>query len=488
LSLEDIESADSLLGSLLPFLAAEWPGEVFLVGGYLRDFFLGDVPQDIDFVTTGDPGEAASEVASRWEGKMFLLYEEEKTYRVIVEEGDKKRTLDFAAVKGASVEEDLSARDFTINAMAVDVERLFREERLRLPRDLIDKHYGWRDLSQGILRECHNEAFLVDPVRLVRALRFRRLLDLEYEERTLNHLKKYSSLITKVPGERLALELMETLLAPGTPGFFTEMESTGLLQHVFPELADTVGMEQNAYHHLDVWSHTLLTLQELDRLLERPEEVYPDHAERMRERMAETMQDTRTRAAFLRLASLYHDAGKTRTFTYDSTGRIHFYSHQRFSEEAVLSLSRRLCLSNKAKNYLQNTVGKHMDILTHLSGSPSAREVRRLINRLGDELVDVVLLSTADRFATRGPMSTPEGLRRYVNFCRHLLNEYYREKEVPPLIRGSDLIEMGIPQGPAIGRVLEEVRHAQLEGLVGDREEALSLARDIISKRSDIRA
>ena len=486
LSLEEIRRRDHFLGSLLPSLAALRLGEVYLVGGYLRDYFLGEVPEDIDFITSADPGKVASEVASRWEGKGFLLYEDEKTYRVVIDGDERRRTLDFAPIKGPSVEEDLSYRDFTINAMAVDIDRLVEEEGLMLPRDLIDKHYGWRDLSRGILRECHNEAFLMDPVRLVRALRFRYVLGMEYEERTLNHMKKYAPLITKVPGERVAVELMETLLYPYTSRVFSELESTGLLQYLFPDLTETVGLEQNAYHHLDVWSHTLMTMEELDHLLSHPEEVYPDHAEEIRKRMEEALQGLQPRSSFLRLAALYHDAGKAETFSRNGTGRIHFYSHQRHSEGAVARLVQRLRLSNKAGDYLLSTVGKHMDIGLTITGRASPREIRKTINRLGDDLVDVVLLSTADRLATRGPLTTPEGLDRYVAFCRRLLDEYYREKDVPTLIRGRDLIEeLGLPEGPAIGGILNEVRMAQLEGAVASREEALDLARDLIRSRNE---
>jgi poly(A) polymerase len=483
LGMDDINRSDPFLGSILPYLASLHPGEIFLVGGYLRDYFLGEIPEDIDFITSAEPEAVAHRVASQYKGKPFLVSEDERTYRVVVDGEETRRTLDFSPIRGASVEEDLSYRDFTINAMAVDIDGLVGEKSLRLPRDLIDKYYGWRDLSRGILRECDNESFLMDPVRLVRALRFRHLLGMEYEERTLNHMKKYAPLITKVPGERITLELMGTLNFPDTSIIFRELESTGLLRYLFPDLIDTVGLEQNAYHHLDVWSHTLLTLEELDRLLDRPEDVYPDHAERIQRRMRETLQDLQPRSSFLRLAALYHDAGKVDTFSRDGTGRIHFYSHQRHSEDAVENLARRLRLSRRASDYLLRTVGKHMDIALMLSERVTSRKIRKLINRLGDVLVDVVLLSSADRFATRGPMTTQEGLARYVDFCRQILDEYYKERDVPSLIGGKDLLDLGLSQGPIIGEILGEVRMAQLEGAVRSREEAIQLARRIAVKR-----
>lgn len=485
LGLDEVAHKDPFLGSLLRFLAPSHPGDIYLVGGYLRDYFLGDVSEDIDFMTFADPEKVASDVASHARGRSFALSSEDKAYRVVVDDGGMRRTVDFAPVREGSVEGDISLRDFTINAMALDVERLVEEGTLRLPRDVIDKHYGWQDLSRRILRECHDKSFLMDPVRLVRALRFRHVLGLEYEERTLNHMKKYAPLVTRVPGERIAVELLETLLFKDTSSIFSELEATGLLQYLFSDLTEMVGLEQNAYHHLDVWSHTLLTLEELDRLLAGPEVLYADHAVEIDERMKETVQDLFPRSCFMRLAALYHDVGKVEAFTRNGAGRIHFHTHQRHSEEAVSRLAERLKLSRKAGDYVQRTVGKHMDIALSVKERMSAREIRKLVNRLGDELIDVVLLSTADRCATRGPLSTREEFDLYVGVCRRLLDEYCREAETPPLIRGRDLVsELDLPEGPVVGEILKEVRMAQLEGAVSSREEALDFARDVLRSRA----
>ena len=132
LDLEEIGERDAFLGSLLPYLAGSGIGEIYIVGGYLRDYFLGEISRDIDFITRADPGLVASKVASRFEGKYFLLHEEEKAYRAVFPDRDSRMTIDFSPIKGQSAEEDLSLRDFTINAMAVDVERLVEEKTLKL--------------------------------------------------------------------------------------------------------------------------------------------------------------------------------------------------------------------------------------------------------------------------------------------------------------------------------------------------------------------
>lgn len=485
LSLRALARDDRFLEGLLPFLASLRPG-IYMVGGYLRDYFLGNVSDDVDFIVRGDPLPVAAGVAERYHGKYFRLKGEEHTCRVVIDEEERRRTVDLSPLRGFGIETDLSLRDFTVNAMAVEVDRLVKEGSVLLPRDLVDKHYGWRDLSQGILRECHNETFLTDPVRLVRALRFHHVLGLRFEERTLNHLKKYAFLIGRVPGERLAAELLETLRHEGTSRVFEDVASTGLLQHIFPELVETVGLEQNAYHHLDVWSHTMLTIDELDGLLRAPAGVYPEHADVMTERMGRRLQDLYGHDAFLRLAALYHDTGKVEAFSRDETGRIHFHGHQGRSMEAVLRLADRLRLSRRAREYLAAVVGKHMDIGLSVKEEFSPRRLRRMVGRLGEELPDIVLLSTADRFATRGPLTTEESLSRYVKVCRMLLDEYRREEEMPPLLRGRDLLEeLGMRQGPAVGKILGEVRAAQLEGTVRSREEALGLAARLLASGKD---
>lgn len=483
LSLRDLALDDPFVGDLVSFLS-EGVEPVFLVGGYLRDYLLGKVSEDVDLVTTGDPSIPASRAAVRFGARHFLLDREERIYRLVVRDGGRRRTVDISPLRGFGMETDLSMRDFTINAMAVDLGKLVGQGSLVLPRDLIDKHYGWKDLSAGILRECHKESFLADPVRLVRALRFRHLLGLEFEERTLNHLKKYAPLVSRVAGERLAVELLETLSGGGCREVFRDVEAFGLLENLFPELAETVGLEQNAYHHLDVWEHTLMTLEELDKLLEDPGRMYPEHAGMTALRMGEPLQDCYPRRAFLRLAALYHDAGKPLTFSRGEDGRIHFHSHQRFSREAVLELAGRLRFSRRAREYLASVIGHHMDIGLALKQGLTPRARRRLVNRLGENLVDVVLLSTADRFATRGPLTTPEGLERYVRVCRELLDEQVREEETPPLLRGRDLIlELGMKEGPAVGEVLRRVREAQMGGRIRRRDEALKLAEKLIEAR-----
>jgi poly(A) polymerase len=471
-----------IIGFLSSRVAA---GELYLVGGYLRDFLLGDPARDADFVLVKNPQKLVRETVSRFGGSHFLLHEESMTHRVMLGSEGKIYTLDFSRIKGVSLEEDLSQRDFTINAMALDLWNFYHQGEVRLPRDLVDKYYGWRDLNLGILRECHKETFLQDPLRLLRGFRFKHNLELEIEERTLNHMKKYAALLTRSPGERVAEELLETISHPGSSKIFADLEATGLMHFLTPSLNPLVGLEQNTYHHLDVWGHTLLTMDELDRLLEDPGRIYPEHAERIKEYMTATIQDHYTRSTFLRLGALYHDAGKTRAFSRDDSGRIHFYGHQDYGEEEVEKVALRLRLSRRGLEYLKKVVGKHMHIAFALAGGISRRAIVRLVQRLGAETPDLVLLSTADRMATRGEAATPEGLRRYIDFCRQVLDEFFERSFIPPLIKGDELMErLGLEEGKIVGELLNEIRLAQLVGKIGSTEEAVELARKLLKNKA----
>lgn len=482
LSYEDIAHRDPFMIEVIEFLSSlVRRQELYLVGGYLRDFMLGSTARDADFVTTCDPGTLARETALRFGGKRFTIKEEQDIHRVILHYENRVYTLDFSPIKGQSLEEDLSARDFTINAMALDVWSFALQREAVLPRDLIDKHYGWRDLSRKVLRECHKEAFLSDPVRVLRAMRFQHLLDMEVEERTLNHMKKYASLITGAPGERVAAEVMETLSGPGASAIFAYLQENAILYYIFPALAPLTGLPQNYYHHLDAWRHTLLALDELDRLLEHPEEMYPRHAVMIREHLRQPLQEIYTREAMLRLAVLFHDTGKAATMSRDDAGRIHFYGHSEHSMREMEKAARNLRLSRSSRDFLMRVVDNHMRIATHLAEAPSDQATIRLARVLGEETVDVVLLSTADRFATLGEASTPEGMRAFIDLGAELLDRYERDLTVEPLLNGDDLLaSLDLRPGEIIGSLLREVREAQLEGKVGSREEALEWAKRAI--------
>jgi poly(A) polymerase len=183
----------------------------------------------------------------------------------------------------------------------------------------------------------------------------------------------------------------------------------------------------------------------------------------------------------LRLATLFHDTGKARTTSRDGEGRIHFYGHAGYSVQEVEGLAEHLRLSRRSGEFLLRVVGSHMLIASSLAGSATRKGTVKLGRRLGEETVDVVLLSTADRLATLGEASTPEDLRAFIDLCSELLDQYERDAALEPLLSGGDLLaSLGLEPGELIGSLLREVREAQLDGKVESREEALEWARTVL--------
>ena len=471
------------MADVIEFLARKGD-RIYLVGGYVRDLLLNRVSRDADFAVEADPASIARGVAGFVGGEVVVLHPEERIFRVMAHlppERDGFRILDFSPIKGTDIDRDLAGRDFTINAIGVGIDALARE-RIPLPGGLVDRNgYGWRDIKAGLIRESSDQVFLEDPVRVLRAFRFKRLLGFDIEESTLNHLRKYAELIRGSPGERIAAELLEILEEPGSAGVFEDMGQAGVFDPLFPSLYILKGVEQNAFHHLDVWGHVLMTLDELDCLLAQPELISPCMAGVMRAHMDEPLMGQHRRGTFLRLAALFHDVGKAWTATRDETGRIHFFDHQRLSGGEMKRVAEGLRLSNRAEAYLLKTVTRHMDIGFILSQTVTPRALRRLLQRLGDETIDIVLLSVADRAATLGPLSTEEGRRLFVSFAAGLVEEWRREEKTPRLLGGAELMrEFGLKPGPLIGDLLDEIRFAQLEGFLETREEALHFARDVL--------
>ncbi len=481
---DEIASADPFMLEILDFLAGRVGShELYLVGGFLRDFLLGITARDADFITTLDPAELAKDTARRFGGKALPLKEEMGIFRVALLREGRLYTLDFSAVKGNSLEEDLSQRDFTINAMALDVWSFCLQREALLPRDLVDKHYGWRDLKARVLRECSKEAFRADPVRVLRAVRFMQTMGMAPEPRTQNHMKKYAPLLARAPGERLAVEMLEVLSLPRASAVLSWLQDQGIMHHVFPALDRLSGVSQNHYHDLDAWEHTLAALDELDVLIEHPEKTYPRFAVNIRERLSRPLQGPYPRAALLRMAALFHDAGKADTWSRGEDGRIHFHGHARFSVVEAAAAAKRLCLSNRSSEYIQAMVREHMMMASYVKGGITRRGLNRILFKMGEDVVDLVVLSTADRLATRGPASTPEDLERFIGLGNDILALAEREEDSPPLLSGHDLRrELGMEEGAALGKMLRRLREAQLNGELNSRVEALAMARRMLEE------
>lgn len=200
------------------------------------------------------------------EGSFYLLDEENQVVRIVIKTQSKVRTIDLAALRG-SIERDLLRRDFTVNALALDLLKSKCGVILTFPHDLIDYCGGWSDLEKGIICLVHQDGFSEDPARLLRAVRLARELGFRIDHSTNRLIKKRASQLMQVPAERLLPDLLALFQLPGVTQSILLADKLGFLNVLLPELAGLRSLTQDSYHHLDVWGHTLLTVKNLERSL-----------------------------------------------------------------------------------------------------------------------------------------------------------------------------------------------------------------------------
>ena len=239
---------------------------VFLVGGFLRDFFLGRPCLDFDFAVEKDAVKLARLFAKRIRGAFVLLDEEHGCARVAKKEKGVLRTFDFADFRAPSFPKDLLHRDFTINTFSLDIVSL--SSSTKVEDALMDIRKGRGDLKAKRIRMVSHKAFREDPLRLLRAFSLRAMLGFTIEKETLNRIKKDKDLIRDVSAERVRDELFKILKSENAAVNLHEMDRIGLLEKVLPQIAVMYGVKQGTYHHLDVWPHSLEAVAQFEKLLE----------------------------------------------------------------------------------------------------------------------------------------------------------------------------------------------------------------------------
>lgn len=469
---------------------------IFLVGGAIRDVLLNQPSRDFDFVVNGDAIHLARQVASELKAGFYILDDERKTARVILQNSEGERYyLDFARMRGFRIEQDLKARDFTVNAMAID---LMEGDRL------IDPLNGVQDLRKKIIRSCSEQSFEQDAVRVLRAIRFSMQLEFQIEKRTIEMLRSAIGLLPTCSIERQRDEFFKILEGQQIHTAINVMDRLGVLEVLIPELKTTRGVQQTAPHTLPVWEHTLETLrwlEDLYDLLVRGTEFikgenllagmaslslgrYRPH---LQVHFSTSIHAERNLRGLLFFAGLLHDIGKPMAQEEQDDGRMRFLNHDRYGAEIAEKIARRFALSNPEVERITLLVREHMRIhhLASTSNQVSRRSIYRYFRRLEEAGVDLCLLSLADTLATYGIGIPPARWERELTVCRQLLEGWFEKREEtinpPRLINGDDLIRrFSLKPGPQLGRLLESVREAQAAGQIQSVEEAYNLVELLI--------
>jgi len=425
--------------------------QVYLVGGAVRDMIRGKDIHDWDLATDAPPEEVTN-IVRRAGGKVIptgikhgtvtVLYKkhniEVTTFRLETDYTDGRRPdkVEFST----DIKEDLSRRDFTMNAIA-----------LRLPDgEIVDPFNGTNDIKAGIIRCVGNadDRFNEDGLRPLRAVRFSAQLGFEIDKTTLDAIPGALSVSAKVSWERVRDEIDKILASSpplGKPSRgFRLMEKTGLLNLFLVELAACRGVEQKGFHQFDVLDHSLLACD------------YAAEKNYSRE---------------VRLAALLHDIGKPSVRKMDESGVWTFYRHEEIGASMCHKILRRLRYSSEVIDNVCHLVKEHMFCYTE-EWSNSA--VRRFIARAGESaLEDLYRLRRADAFALAGKEIEPMNLTALADRVEKILAEDHAFTIKDLAVSGNDLMAIGIESGKTMGIILKELLETVLDDPAQNTKEKL---------------
>lgn len=467
---------------LLRQLAARRSLRVYAVGGFLRDLAAGgrkNPPgRDLDFAVSSGAIVLARAFARAIRGAFVVLDEETGCARVVRKDGNETRTFDFADFRGKTLPADLRRRDFTINALALDLKAC--DQRRPLLSQVKDLCGAREDIRRKRIRMVSPGAFLDDPLRLLRAYVLKARYGFSIEKSTLARIRKDCALINTVAPERVREELFRILDMPRAGAAFKAMYRSGLLLAVFPQMAGMRGIGKGGYHHLHILEHSLCVLGQMEKLIAEAASLDPE----LDEYLAQMVAGGHSRRALLKLACLLHDIGKPDTKKEEAGGRISYHGHERVGQMIVRAIARNLRISDRERYALEDMVALHLrpGYLANFSRA-SERMVFRFMRDAGQEAAAILLLAIADQRATRGPLTTPERVAHLEGLLFPLIRKYFADQKARPfvcLLNGHDLIrELKLKPGPDFARILAEVAEAQHLGKVETKQEALLLAEKI---------
>lgn len=480
-----LKKIDNSVFHLIGDIADGLHKEVYVVGGYVRDLFLNRHSKDIDFVTVGNGIELASKVTDALGKKAKLsVFPNYGTAQVKYKDlelefvGARKesygnRESRNPVVENASLQEDLTRRDFTINAMAICLNKEKYGE-------LIDPFHGLLDLSQGLIKTPTNPeiTFSDDPLRMLRAIRFATQLvippypdnecihkeqeNFHLSPETLEAIKINASRMKIITRERINTELSKIMMSLRPSVGWKLLDQTGLLPYVFPSLIPLKGVEYvGGKGHKDNFHHTL---QVVDNVALRSDNEW------------------------LRWAALLHDIAKPATKKYDPLLGWTFHSHNFVGEKMVPAIFKDMKMPlNEKMKYVSKLVGLHMRPQSVGENGVTDSGVRRLITEAGEEIDDLMILAESDITS-----KNPDKVKNQLEGFRKLRDRISQINDADALrnwknpVNGREIIEkLGVPEGPQVAELKDIIKEAILEGKIPyDHDAAWQYLLDVVKSNT----
>jgi len=447
---------------------------IYLVGGSVRDLLAGSGElKDIDLTMPAGSEDAARRFADAIGGSFFFLDEQRKITRVVKHEAGGTLQFDFTNFEGPDLRADLARRDFTVNAMAIELRAFLAQRSLDGLVDLFD---GREDVRQRLIRVAHPKVLDDDPLRLLRAVRFAATLGFTIEQATAGHIRSRADLVTRPSPERVRDELFQVLAVRGAGRHLLLMESLGLLRKLLPELEPLRDFAPGRHHLYDIFTHSLKTAEYVDGVLDSLANISPEHSRTVAAHLDLELEQFVSRASALRFACLLHDTAKSETMSRDEDGDIHFYGHDAIGADRAADICQRFRLSKDTTSVVSRLIRHHMRPLNlSAPGGPSKRALFRYCRDLKDAVPESIVLSLADAQATSEVMPA-EGFADTRGIAAVLLDYYYGKylrTVAKPFVTGRDLIARGMKPGPKFREILDDIKERQADGTLKDRQEAL---------------
>lgn len=432
--------------------------EVYVVGGYVRDFYLNRTKRkgdpDIDFVTVGSGIKLAKEVADilgidrlsvfKQFGTAHIKYDNMDLEFVGARKESYRRNSRKPIVEDGTLQDDQLRRDFTINALSWSLNKEHYGQ-------LMDPFSGIQDLKKQLIRTPVDplDTFDDDPLRMMRAIRFATQLQFDIEEQTYHAIEKMAERIEIISKERIIEELNKIVMAPKPSIGFTHLFRTGLLHHFFPEMVKLHGVnEVRGVRHKDNFWHTLKVL---DNVAEMDGDLW------------------------LRWAAIMHDIAKPATQKFVKGTGWTFHGHDALGAQWAKRIFRRLGLPlDERMRYVRKLVRLHLRPIALVSDEVTDSAVRRLIYEAGDDIDDLMTLCRAD-ITSKNDYKVKQYNRNfdYVEQKIEEVEKKDRMRQWKNPIRGDEIMDvLDISPGPAVGDIKDAIREAILDGIIPNEHDA----------------
>ena len=439
------------ISKIISDLSQEIEVPAFLVGGCVRDLLLEPEKNsvDIDIMVEGDGIEFANALGKKLKVSTVVPFPKFATARIPYKECE----IEVASARLESydpksrnpkdiimtdINEDLQRRDFTVNAMAISLEK----DNIG---SLIDPFDGFKDLNAKVLRTPMIDAditFSDDPLRMIRAAYFSAKLDMEIHKDCLQSIKNNAERISIVSQERITNELFKILSTDKPSIGFILLQEVGLLECIFPEIAIMYGLEQTSeYHHKDIFFHTLEVVDNVTRLSPKLD---------------------------LRLAALVHDIAKPKTRRIDKKKGYTFYGHDDYGARMLKGISERMKFSNQTRDYITKLTALHLRPISLAKKEVTDSAIRRLIVDAGEDAQDLMLLCRAD-ITTKNPNNVKKYLSNFDRVEKRMQDviesDELRAFQSP--VRGHEIMEIfDLPAGKKVGEIKSLIESEILDGKI----------------------